>query len=96
MTQEPSDLRRSAAIEAYRDETFLNSREARSLRILSEYLEPKSRFEHYQIEDTIVFMGSARVISGEQAEKALKTVQQDEPRAFSPLKRGKGRLSAKI
>lgn len=78
MTQEPDGARRSAAIEAYRDETFLKSREARSLRILSEYLEPKSRFEHFRIEDTIVFMGSARVLSGEQAEKALQAAQQGE------------------
>lgn len=78
MTQDPDNPRRNAAIEAYRDETFLNSREARSLRILSEYLEPKSRFEHFQIEDTIVFMGSARVLSGEQAEKAVQAAEQGE------------------
>lgn len=78
MTQDPDNPRRSAAIEAYRDETFLKSREARSLRILSEYLEPKSRFEHFQIEDTIVFMGSARVLSSEQAEKKVQAADQGE------------------
>ena len=78
MTQKLDDAHRNAAIEAYRDETFLKSREARSLRILSEYLEPKSRFEHFQIEDTIVFMGSARILPGEQAEKALQAAQQGE------------------
>src|SRR2546427_7961930 len=40
------------------DPGFLNSKDARALRILSEYLEPKSRFDHHKVDDTIVFMGS--------------------------------------
>jgi uncharacterized protein (TIGR00730 family) len=76
MAQQSSDQRRSRLTEAYRDEAFLNSRAARSLRILSEYIEPQSRFEHFQIEDTIVFMGSARLLSREQAEQALQAAQQ--------------------
>ena len=46
---------------AYREPAFINSRDARPLRILAEYLEPKSRFEHFGVEDTIVFFGSARL-----------------------------------
>ena len=46
---------------SYRNRDFLNSKEARALRILAEYLEPKSRFERHRIDDTIVFMGSARI-----------------------------------
>ena len=76
MAQQSGDQRRSRQTEAYRDEAFLNSRAARSLRILSEYIEPQSRFEHFQIEDTIVFMGSARLLSREQAEQALQAAQQ--------------------
>jgi hypothetical protein len=76
MAQQSGDQRRSRPTEAYRDEAFLNSRAARSLRILSEYIEPQSRFEHFQIEDTIVFMGSARLLSREQAEQALQAAQQ--------------------
>ena len=48
---------------------------ARALRILSEYLEPKSRFDHYKIDDTIVFMGSARILSREDAARALKAAE---------------------
>lgn len=58
--------------EAYRSEEFLNSRSARALRILSEYLEPESRFSHYAVDDTIVFLGSARLVSREQAEAAVR------------------------
>jgi len=56
---------------SYRSQTFLSSTAARPLRILSEYLEPKSRFDHYKVEDTIVFFGSARIVSQEQADKNL-------------------------
>ncbi len=59
---------------AYRNEAFLNSRDGRPLRILAEYLEPKSRFDHDNVDDTIVFMGSARTLSHEQAEANLKKV----------------------
>ncbi len=76
MAKETSEQRPQRAIEAYRDEAFLNSKSARSLRILSEYLEPQSRFAHFQIDDTIVFMGSARLLSREQAEKELKATQK--------------------
>jgi uncharacterized protein (TIGR00730 family) len=53
---------------AYRNRAFLDSKEARGIRILAEYLEPKSRLEHYRIDDTIVFMGSARAKPREQAQ----------------------------
>jgi hypothetical protein len=46
---------------AYRNEVFLDSPDARALRILSEYLEPLSHFRDEAIQDTIVFFGSARV-----------------------------------
>ena len=45
---------------AYENETFLNSPDGRILRILSEYMEPLARFRREQIQDTVVFFGSAR------------------------------------
>lgn len=71
----PAADRRRASIKAYGNETFLNSRDARPLRILAEYLEPASRFGHYRVEDTIVFMGSARWLSREQAEQELRVAE---------------------
>jgi uncharacterized protein (TIGR00730 family) len=62
-------------VEAYHNQDFLHSRSARALRILSEYLEPQSRFEHFRVEDTIVVMGSARFVSREQAEAALRAAE---------------------
>src|SRR5260370_38311776 len=45
---------------AYRNQKFLDSPDARSLRIISEYLYPLSHFRKEKIQDTIVFFGSAR------------------------------------
>ena len=57
---------------AYTDQEFLDSEEARPLRILAEYLEPLSRFKQQNIQDTVVFFGSARIHSRERAEEALE------------------------
>ena len=46
---------------AYKDEQFLDSDDARPLRILAEYLEPLQAFRREQVSDTIVFFGSARL-----------------------------------
>jgi len=47
---------------AYRNLSFLDTPDARSLRILSEYLYPLSHFRQQKIHDTIVFFGSARTL----------------------------------
>ena len=66
------------AVKAYRNEDFMNGRDARSIRILSEYHEPASRFSQYDIDDTIVFMGSARTLSREEAQQRLDRVREKE------------------
>src|ERR1700681_4893797 len=66
MTQQPM---------AYLYPEFLESAEARPIRILAEYLEPLRRFNDQKIQDTVVFFGSARVDSRERAELALGTLR---------------------
>jgi uncharacterized protein (TIGR00730 family) len=46
---------------AYRDRAFLESEEARPVRILAEYLKPLATFQREGVTDTIVFFGSARL-----------------------------------
>jgi hypothetical protein len=46
---------------AYRDQAFLDSDDARPLRILAEYLAPMRALRDQQVRDTIVFFGSARI-----------------------------------
>jgi predicted Rossmann-fold nucleotide-binding protein/CBS domain-containing protein len=60
------------AEKAYKNLEFLSSREARTLRILSEYLEPQARFARYGVKDTVVFFGSARTLPPDEAEAALE------------------------
>jgi uncharacterized protein (TIGR00730 family) len=60
---------------AYHDLEFLESQDGRPLRLLAEYLEPQRRFRKQNIQDTVVFFGSARVHSRRDAEKALRTLQ---------------------
>jgi uncharacterized protein (TIGR00730 family) len=61
---------------AYQDTRFLESRDARPLRILAEYLEPLYRFQRQKVEDTIVFMGSARLLSEEAAKAGLAAAKR--------------------
>jgi hypothetical protein len=56
---------------AYRNEPFLSSPDGRILRILAEYQEPLSRFRREQIQDTVVFFGSARFQGAEAAQNSL-------------------------
>ena len=73
MNETPKD----EADKAYTNQDFLHSKDARILRILAEYLEPKSRFDHYAVDDTIVFMGSARALPLEEAEAHLATAEKE-------------------
>ena len=57
---------------AYKNLDFLTSPEARVVRMLAEYLEPLTRFEEEQIEDTVVFFGSARLRSSEDVQKDIQ------------------------
>ncbi len=68
--------RKLTPVKAYANESFLNSKDARALRILAEYLEPRSRFERLKVEDTIVFMGSARTLPRDKAEEALRKAER--------------------
>jgi uncharacterized protein (TIGR00730 family) len=57
---------------AYENPDFLNSPDGRVLRIMSEYVEPLARFRREQIQDTVVFFGSARFHSLEDARRAME------------------------
>jgi len=70
---------------AYRDHEFLDSDEARPVRILAEYVEPFARFKAEDIEDTVVFFGSARTLSREDAQAALARASHGRPTATADL-----------
>jgi hypothetical protein len=60
---------------AYQNEQFLDSPDGRILRILAEYIEPFARFRREQIQDTVVFFGSARFHSREFANHHLSSLE---------------------
>ncbi len=63
---EPNHERRGRDQLAYEKPEFLNSPEGRSVRILSEYLDPLREFRLHSIHDTVVFFGSARIPAPEE------------------------------
>jgi uncharacterized protein (TIGR00730 family) len=63
------------AEKAYLNEAFLTSPEARIIRILSEYVEPRMRLAHARVRDTIVFFGSARIQSPEEVEAEIHQLE---------------------
>ncbi len=65
----------SEANKAYKNERFINSPAARELRILAEYIEPDARFREFNVSDTIVFFGSARLISEATAKEQLQAAR---------------------
>ena len=75
----PADLRAIQPL-AYHDLEFLDTTDARPIRILAEYLEPARRFRIHNIQDTVVFFGSARTLSRQFAQEALALLDTEDAR----------------
>jgi uncharacterized protein (TIGR00730 family) len=68
-----TDFLKSAPL-AYENEAFFRSPDGRILRMLAEYQEPLARFRREQIQDTVVFFGSARFQERKIAAETLAAV----------------------
>ena len=82
-------------LKAYEDTEFLNSADARILRILAEFLEPQKEFRKHKIVDTIVFFGSARLKSRKEAQSELnkfKTINPGTPKLAEDLRKAQHQL----
>jgi uncharacterized protein (TIGR00730 family) len=71
-----TDHLKSAPV-AYQNEPFLNSPDGRILRMLAEYQEPLARFRREQIQDTVVFFGSARFQGSDAAAQTLSALKEN-------------------
>jgi hypothetical protein len=71
-----SDSKLKSAPLAYENPAFLNSPDGRILRVLAEYTEPLARFRREQIQDTVVFFGSARFHSRSVAQRKLTEMEK--------------------
>ncbi len=90
-----SDDRLKSAPLAYQNEPFLNSPDGRILRVLAEYSEPFARFRREQIQDTVVFFGSARFHSRADAGAILaelRAAHPNNPNLAEELKRAHATL----
>lgn len=65
------------APKAYKNLDFLNSKDARSIRILAEYTYPEHSLRHVQMLGTVAFFGSARIRSEEEFQAAENQLQQE-------------------
>jgi uncharacterized protein (TIGR00730 family) len=63
-------------LKAYNNPEFLNSPEARIIRIMAEYMEPAVRFEQHDIRGVVVFFGSARIIPPQQADEEITALER--------------------
>ena len=61
---------------AYNDLEFLNSPDARVIRMLSEFLGPQRRFRRQKIRDTVVFFGSARIRSHAETSREYREIKR--------------------
>ena len=69
---------------AYLSRRFMGSSDARSLRVLSEYLEPLARLRRAGVQRTVVFFGSARIFSREEALRKLHDAESQAKAENSP------------
>ena len=73
----PKKPRINHPLKAYNDASFLNSPDARILRILSEFQEPAARFRRLRIRNTVVFFGSARIPAPENTAELLAEAERN-------------------
>ncbi len=85
MNKEPfADERIIATEKAYKNLEFLNSPDARSIRVLCEFIEPETRFRRLRVRDTIVFFGSSRAQPPEVATANLEAVEREMAETNAP------------
>ena len=77
------------APKAYKNPDFLNSREARTLRILAEYEYPERVFMHNGVKNTVVFFGSSRILPKNRFEEELSILK-------ASLKNAKGKQKKEL
>ena len=77
---------------AYANPVFMETPHARALRILAEYMEPAQRFQELEVKDTIVFFGSARIISHDEAAAQLRELRNARQPDEEAIERAERRL----
>jgi uncharacterized protein (TIGR00730 family) len=74
--------KKNEAQKAYKNLDFLNSRDARTIRILSEYLEPLARLDKHKVNNWVLFFGSARIDPNDKSNPLYKYYLEAEELAY--------------
>jgi uncharacterized protein (TIGR00730 family) len=69
-------------VKAYRNSEFLDSEEARTIRILTEIIEPMRRLAKHKVHSTVLFLGSSRLDPSDKRSPLLKYYRDAEELAF--------------
>lgn len=69
---------------AYNNYEFLNSPSARTIRILTEMVEPRERLRRKHVHNTVVFFGSARTLPRSKARRQFREVEKQYKAAARP------------
>jgi len=78
--------KRKKMLKSYENLEFLNSAAGRSIRVLCEFTEPEKRFRKHRVRNTIVFFGSARTLSHEDASGRVEVVKGQSVNDFGDAK----------
>jgi len=81
VSKRPSKSKPFEPLAPHQNLAFLGSPDARSVRIMCEFEEARSRFRRLRVNNTIVFFGSARSVPPEDAETQLKAAKKELARA---------------
>ena len=77
--KEASDRGAARLQKSYHNLKFLDGPDARTIRVLCEFVEPGARFRRRRIRNTVVFFGSTRVLPPEVAEERLRELEKAPP-----------------
>lgn len=86
MTESGKTRRAPALRLAYQDAKFLESGNARSLRMLAEYLEPQTRLRRAGVQRTVVIFGSARILPRDVAVEKLRALESQARQSGSAVR----------
>ena len=71
-SKKKNDSQHNWLLKAYNNPDFLNSPAARTVRVMTEMVEPADRFRRHNVWNTVVFFGSARTLPKRDAARKLK------------------------
>ncbi len=81
---------------AYQNARFLTSPAARTIRILSEYLDPQVSLRKAGVQNTVVFFGSARILPRDVATERLRKMESGKTPAPSETELQSARMAVEM